>query len=227
MLRDATYTGITPALLGLARRGRRRGALAAERADQLRQGPAGPERARLARRVAGALPRRPDRRRLVIETALEVAEARPAAAEADEAEVVVQAERSGPRALRRLGDPPADADRERERAGARRPRRAPRLRVDEPARAGGLCATSPAAGEAADSAPADPDFAGLAGAEPLPRSPGYDEETAALGAEATRRGSRAGDRAAAGELARVRLLHERRHELAVANVARRARAASE
>ena len=50
MLRDATYTGVTPAFWGLARRRRRARRVADVRPDELRQGPARPARARLARR---------------------------------------------------------------------------------------------------------------------------------------------------------------------------------
>ena len=67
MLRDATYTGSTPvfwgSLDGVAgpEEWRMRGL------DELRQGPAGPARARLARRLARTVPERPGRRALVRE----------------------------------------------------------------------------------------------------------------------------------------------------------------
>ena len=82
-------------VLGLARRRRGPRGVAAARADELRQGTAGPVRARVARRVARALPQRAGRSPRV--SALEVA-ARAlehAAAAADEAEAFVHSERSG------------------------------------------------------------------------------------------------------------------------------------
>ena len=53
-----------PAVLGLARRGLRPGGVARLGADELRQGRAGPGHGGLARRGAGALPRRAGRRRV-------------------------------------------------------------------------------------------------------------------------------------------------------------------
>src|SRR5206468_4857958 len=81
-------------LLGLAGRGRRPGRVAAARADQLRQGPARPARARLARDLARALPQRPGRVRLVSE-GLELAERAVRVADGDEAQAIVRRERSG------------------------------------------------------------------------------------------------------------------------------------
>ena len=95
MFRDATYTGITPQFWGSldAVGGPRR--VAAARAHELRQGTAGPGRARLARRVAGPLPRRAGRSPVV--SALEVAgrALEHAAAAADEAAAFVHSEHSG------------------------------------------------------------------------------------------------------------------------------------
>ena len=62
MLRDATYTGVTPVFWGSLDARRRARGVAAVRADELRQGPARPARARLARRLAGPVPQRPGRR---------------------------------------------------------------------------------------------------------------------------------------------------------------------
>ena len=73
MLRDATYTGITPEFWGSLDAVAGPRALAAVRDDELRQGPAGPERARLARRGSRAFPQRPGRRQSM--SALEIARA--------------------------------------------------------------------------------------------------------------------------------------------------------
>ena len=94
MLRDATYTGHHAQFWGSLDARRRARGVGAARADELRQGPARPARARLARRVARALPQRAGRRARVSD-ALEVAGARSRAAAGDEAEAVVQTERSG------------------------------------------------------------------------------------------------------------------------------------
>ena len=81
-------------LLGEARRGRRPGGVAALRAHELRQGPARPGGARVARRVPGPVPGRRGGR-LGVSRALEIAERALGAVRGDEAEVLVHAERSG------------------------------------------------------------------------------------------------------------------------------------
>src|SRR6202008_2494414 len=79
--------------LGLAGRRRGAGGVAAARADELRQGSAGAGRARLARGVAGAVPRRAGGGALL--SSLETARRALELAEEDDAEAVVLAERSG------------------------------------------------------------------------------------------------------------------------------------
>src|SRR5215210_5492831 len=153
-------------VLGLARRRRRRGRVEAARVDQLRQGPAGPARARLARNVARPLPQRPGRLRAVSET-IELAHgersgmARFASSEVHQPTLIendvleIQIVRDG-----RLGVATSN-------------------RTDD----AGLRALAKRAAEAADSAPVDPDFAGLAPPAAPPAVEGFDEETAGLGAE--------------------------------------------
>ncbi|MGH2996274.1 MAG: TldD/PmbA family protein, partial [Gaiellaceae bacterium] len=62
----------------------------------------------------------------------------------------------------------------------------------------GLAELARRAGEAASSAPVDPDFAGLAGPAPLPEVEGYDEETAVLDAGEQARRARAAIEAVGG-----------------------------
>src|SRR5581483_2471746 len=81
-------------LLGLARCDRRPGGVAAARVDELRQGPARPACARLARDVARPLPQRPGRLQ-ELSQALELAERALRAAEGDEALALANSERSG------------------------------------------------------------------------------------------------------------------------------------
>ena len=212
MLRDATYTGVTPRLLGHARRGRGAGRVAAVRADELRQGPARP----VARTSRTAPRRRASATSQVgvagLSRALELAEqALAARAEGDEAEVLVHAERSGVARFAGSVRPPADAVDDAivrlrvVRDGTRR-RGASTNRVD--ARA---CAElARRAGEAADSARPDPDFPGLAPPAEYPSVDGYDEETAALGPDDQARLAAACDRGRR-RLRALRLLHERRH----------------
>ena len=70
------------------------------------------------------------------------------------------------------------------------------------------CTSSPArAAEAADSAPADPDFPGLAPPAEPPEVEGYDEATAELGADDRRALAAAAIEAA--EPRPLRVLHER------------------
>ena len=185
MLRDATYTGVTPGLLGLARRGRRARGVGAARADELRQGPAGPARARLARRLARALPQRPGRRQVVSERSSSPS-ARCAVAAGDEAEVVVSTRALGLRPLRRLRGAPADADRERRssqlrvvRDGRRRASR-PTNRTDDEGLRELAAPRGRGRGQRAATTPTSP---ALAPPADPPAVEGYDEETAALGAE--------------------------------------------
>ena len=75
LYRNPSYAGHHAALLGLARRRRRPAGLARLGPDELRQGRAGPGHGRVARRGAGALPRRPGGRGVSAgEPALELAE---------------------------------------------------------------------------------------------------------------------------------------------------------
>ena len=116
--------------------------------------------------------------------ALELAERALAAAEGDEAEVVVQSERSG---FARFADSEVHQPTLIENAVVQ-------LRVvrDGRARLGArrtalertaLGALARRAAEAADRRRRDPDFPGFAGPSRYPQVDGYDEETAALGAE--------------------------------------------
>ena len=82
-------------LLGLARPRRRARGVGDARPDELRQGPARPARARLARRLARAVPERPGRGEGVSERRARARGARARLVSGDEAEVVVTAERSG------------------------------------------------------------------------------------------------------------------------------------
>ena len=71
---DATYTGVTPVFWGSLDAVGGPDDLGALRPDELRQGPARPARARLARSRAGAIPQRPGRRGAVVTSALDLAE---------------------------------------------------------------------------------------------------------------------------------------------------------
>ena len=186
------------------------GGVAHAGADELRQGPAGAGRARLARRVAVPLPRRPGGRQ-------GVSERRPRGRRARA--------RGGGGRRRRRDRPSASArgsrgSRRREvhqptliencsRDAADRPRREDRHGVDEPARRGVACARSrERAGEAADASVAEEGFPGLAPPQTLPDVEGWDDAVAGdrpggPGAACPRCDRRVGDRA-------VRVLHERR-----------------
>src|SRR5919201_5436031 len=167
-------------LLGIARRGRRARGLAPLRIDELRQGPTGTERARLARRRAGAVSERAGRSAVV--SALEVAKAALAAARG-EAEAVAHAERSG---LVRFAGSEVHQPTLIENLVVT-------LRVIRDKRAGaattnrvegdGLRDLVRRATEAAQSAPVDDSFPGLAPPSDPPAVDGYDEETAQLGAD--------------------------------------------
>ena len=116
-------------------------------------------------------------------TALELAQRALAAAEGDQAEVAVQTERSG---FARFADSEVHQPTLIENAVVQ-------LRVVRDGRVGSaltnriepdaLRELARRAAEAADLAPPDPDFPGLAEPEPFPEVSAYDEETAALGAE--------------------------------------------
>jgi PmbA protein len=113
--------------------------------------------------------------------ALRVAEAALAAASGDEVEAVVQSEQSG---LARFAasevHQPTLIDNATVQLRVVRGGRvgwASTNRLSE----GGLADVARRAEEAADSAPVDPEFPGLADPEPLPEVDGFDEETAALG----------------------------------------------
>jgi len=122
---------------------------------------------------------------------LEVAERALAAAEADEGEAVVHAERSG---LARFAASEIHQPTLVDNAVVR-------LRVVREGRIGaaatnrlsadGLAALARRAAEAADSARPDPNFPGLAPPSPTPEIEGYDEETAALTPEELARLARA------------------------------------
>ena len=117
------------------------------------------------------------------ESALELAQRALSAAEGDEAEVVVQSERSG---FARFADSEVHQPTLIVNAVVQ-------LRVVRDGRVGSaltnrvepdaLRGLAQRASEAADLAPPDPDFPGLAEPEPLPAVAGYDEHTAGLGAE--------------------------------------------
>ena len=137
MLRDATYTGVDARSSGArSTRSPGREEWVLLRADELRQGPAGPARARLARR------RRPPASatsqvgvRGVSDAPRARAERRSRRATGDEALALVAGRALRHRALRRLGGAPADADRERRSSELqRRPRRPARRRGHEPDR---------------------------------------------------------------------------------------------
>jgi predicted Zn-dependent protease len=150
------------------------------RADELRQGPAGPARPRLARDVARALPERPGRSPILT---LELAERALEAARGDEADAVVQAERSG---LARFAGSEVHQPTLIENASVL-------LRICRDGRVGvaagnrvdeeGLRELARRARVVADAAPPNPDFPGLARPAELPPVAGYDEQTAALGAD--------------------------------------------
>ena len=200
MLRDATYTGITPRVLGLAGRRRRAGGVAPVRPDELRQGPAGPARARLARRRrrrASATSRSASAR----DDALELAERALAAAEGDEAEVVVQSERSGlarfagsevhqPTLIdNTVGD---DPHRARRRVG---------VAATQPDERRAACARSRAARRRAPTARrADPHFPGLAPPAEVPAVDGLRRGDRRARRRTTWRGSRRAAIDAAGDL---------------------------
>jgi predicted Zn-dependent protease len=119
----------------------------------------------------------------VSESALELAQRALAAADGDEAEVVVQSERSG---FARFADSEVHQPTLIENAVVQ-------LRVVRDGRVGSALTNriegdafrelARRAAEAADLAPPDPDFPGLAKSEPFPEVGAYDEETAAFGAE--------------------------------------------
>jgi PmbA protein len=152
----------------------------------------------------------------VSESALELAQRALAAAEGDEAEAVVQSERSG---FARFADSEVHQPTLIENAVVQ-------LRVVRDGRVGsaltnrveadGLRDLASRAGEAADLAPPDPHFPGLAEPEPYAHVDAYDPETAALGAEGQAR--LAGEAIdAAGPLAAYGYFTSAESELAVAS----------
>src|SRR5439155_7181761 len=165
-------------VLGLPRRRRRTRSLASLRSDELRQRTAGTERARVARSCARAVPQRAGGGQAI--NALEVARAALEAAGTD-AEAVAHSERSG---LARFAGSEVHQPTlienvvvtlrvvQGDRAGV-----ASTNRVD----ADGLADLVQRATTAAESAPADDTFPGLAPAADPPSVNGYDERTAALG----------------------------------------------
>jgi PmbA protein len=148
--------------------------------------------------------------------ALELAERALAAAEGEQAEAVVQSERSG---FARFAASEVHQPTLIENAVVQ-------LRVVRDGRLGSaftnrveadaLGELARRAAEAADLAPPDPDFPGLADPAPYPEVQAYDEETASLGAEAQAR--LAGDAiAATGDLAAYGFFTSALSELAVAS----------
>jgi predicted Zn-dependent protease len=121
------------------------------------------------------------------ESALELAQRALSAAEGDEAEVVVQSERSG---FARFADSEVHQPTLIDNSVVQ-------LRVFRDGRLGSaltnrsdpdaLGELARRAGEAADLAPPDPDFPGFAEAAEFPEVDGHDDETASLGAEAQAR----------------------------------------
>jgi PmbA protein len=152
----------------------------------------------------------------VSESALELAQRALSAAESDEAEVVVQSERSG---FARFADSEVHQPTLIVNAVVQ-------LRVVRDGRVGSaltnrvepdaLRELARRASEAADLAPPDPDFPGLTAPEPLPEVAGYDEDTAGLDAEQQAElAGRAID--AAGPLAAYGFFTSATSELAVAS----------
>ena len=208
MLPRRDLHGQTPGLLGLARRRRRPRRVGAARADELRQGPAGPVRARLARDVARPLPQRAGRRSSV--SALELAERALRAVDGRRgARRSCNSERSGLARFAALRGAPADADRERGRRAAGRPRRPARRRGRRtaPTTRALRALAARARARRRDSAPPDPRLPGFAPAAEPPAVEGYDEATAALGPRSRRGSPRRRSTRGARPL---RLLHERR-----------------
>src|SRR5436190_18778939 len=156
--------------------------MAAARAHQLRQGPAGPARARLARNVAGTLPQRPSGLPQ-LSGALDLAERALKAVEGDEARVLVHSERSG---LARFAGSevhqPTLIENEVVELQIVRDGQvglAAANRTDDD----GLRELAARAGEAADSAPSDPDFPGLAPPADTLEVQGCDDALAHLSPE--------------------------------------------
>src|SRR5919204_4562598 len=157
--------------------------MAAVRADELRQGPAGAARPRLARHRARPVPQRAGRLSLVNGEALELAERAQRAAEGDEALALVQRERSGMArfAGSEVHQPTLIENEVVELQVARDGRvgLAAGNRTDDD----GLRTLAARAAEAADSAPSDPDFPGLTTPAPMPEVEGWDEGLAELAPE--------------------------------------------
>ena len=154
--------------------------------DELREGPAGAARPRLARRVAGPVPERPGGREGVNATP-------DALAIAERALALRPGRRRGGhrhrralrvRPLRRLGGAPADADRERHRRAPPAPGRASRAGGDEPhRRRGPRRARARRAAAVLGSASPNDELPRRSRRRRRPRrSTAYDEATAALDA---------------------------------------------
>ena len=182
MFRDATYTGITPQFWGSMDAVGRPRRVAAARADELRQGTARAGGARLARHVAGPLPRRAGRGSSVsTRSRSRAARSKHAAAAADEAERLVHSERSG--LARFAGSTQHQPTLVDDTVVTLRAVRDGRVGVAVTNRTSddGLREVAARAADAAERVREDPDFPGLAEPADPPQVDGYDEETAALG----------------------------------------------
>ena len=165
------------------------------RPHELRQGPAGPGRARLPRRLAGPLPRCPGRRAARDERSSSPS-GRSRLAPGDEVEALVCTERSGLArfAASEIHQPTLIDERDVQlRRGARRPRG---LGLDEPARRRRPRRARPGERRRRPRARRVDPTPPARAARRLPEVEGFDEETAALSPAEQARLARGGDRCA-------------------------------